>query len=262
MTWGDSPAWGDVGAGIVSLFGAVKKAFPQVKTMTAGWGWRTTGAIPPVDVPLDVYVCLFYTYCFDDVNTVAENCTVWKKDLERWRESHEFWFYWASEPGDNSVSSAHKVSGQGGFGDGTWLQTFLQWPVIASRLLLWLGAAEQVDGWLFWAIDNWDLVHGRPIVKRINQSLLTNAANFTGSGSLGNTGDGVLLYGDELGPVPGLRYVNLADGIEDAELFRLCGDGCADLISKLVTSGDQWRDDPALLEETRRRAAARVVDAS
>ena len=134
------------------------------------------------------------------------------------------------------------MSGRGGFGDGTWLQTFLQWPVIASRLLLWLGAAERVDGWLFWAIDNWNLAHGRPLLKRINQTLLTNAADFEGVGTLGNTGDGVLIYGDELGPAPGLRcaqsiphptaqpvdrtltwsarlwwldrYVNLADGIE------------------------------------------------
>eukprot|EP01050_Picozoa_sp_SAG11_P005734 SAG11_NODE_415_length_9675_cov_2.425961_4_plen_91_part_00 len=34
----------------------------------------------------------------------------------------------------------------------TWLNTFLQWPSISSRLLFWLGPAAVeggVDGWLY-----------------------------------------------------------------------------------------------------------------
>ena len=54
---------------------------------------------------------------------------------------------------------------------------------------------------------------------------------------------------------------NIADGLEDFELFRRIKnvtkrDG---LINQLVQSGDLWTDDPALLESVRREAAAVVL---
>eukprot|EP01050_Picozoa_sp_SAG11_P005735 SAG11_NODE_415_length_9675_cov_2.425961_5_plen_775_part_00 len=53
--------------------------------------------------------------------------------------------------------------------------------------------------------------------------------------------------------------VNLADGLEDLQLFRLCDGRCADLLQRLVRSGDDWTDDPKLLEATRREAAHRIL---
>ena len=40
--------------------------------MTTGFGWRETGKFPPMDLPLDVMVELYYDYCWDDIMTTGE----------------------------------------------------------------------------------------------------------------------------------------------------------------------------------------------
>ena len=41
--------------------GAVKATFgEQLTTMTTGFGWRETGKFPPLDLPLDIMVELYY----------------------------------------------------------------------------------------------------------------------------------------------------------------------------------------------------------
>jgi hypothetical protein len=75
---------------LYSVFGAVKGAFPRVRTMSAGFGWRSTGTVPPLDSPLDIYVSLYYDYCFDDVRTgqaftAWPDCTAWKASVAAWR---------------------------------------------------------------------------------------------------------------------------------------------------------------------------------
>ena len=75
---------------LYSVFGAVKAAFPHVKTMAAGFGWRSTGALPPIGSPIDVYVALYYDYCWSDVDTGQAfhgwpNCTNFLTDIAAWR---------------------------------------------------------------------------------------------------------------------------------------------------------------------------------
>ena len=58
-----------------------------------------------------------------------------------------------------------------------------------------------------------------------------------------------------------LAQENIADGLEDFELFRRIQNVTKrdSLINQLVQSGDLWTDDPALLESVRRQAAAVVL---
>ena len=171
----------------------------------------------------------------------------------------QVWTYWASEPGSGPGASAHSSNGWGT--NGTWLNTFLQWPSIAPRLLFWLGALIGTEGWLYWVANNWisPVTHTgigqNASIQRINGTLLTDASKVSDSA----IGDGVLFYIHGSSPVPGLRYINLADGIEDQHLFAQCGASCSDLLRRLVRSGDEWRDAPLMLEATRREAARRVM---
>lgn len=56
-----APGEADPTLGVRQLFGAVKDSFgDQLTTMTTGFGWRETGKFPPLDLPLDVMVELYY----------------------------------------------------------------------------------------------------------------------------------------------------------------------------------------------------------
>lgn len=59
-----APGEADPTLGVRQLFGAVKDHFgDQLTTMTTGFGWRETGKFPPLDLPLDVMVELYYGAC-------------------------------------------------------------------------------------------------------------------------------------------------------------------------------------------------------
>jgi hypothetical protein len=59
-----APGEADPTTGVRQLFGAVKDSFgDQLTTMTTGFGWRETGKFPPLDLPLDVMVELYYGVC-------------------------------------------------------------------------------------------------------------------------------------------------------------------------------------------------------
>ena len=63
------------------------------------------------------------------------------------------------------------------------------------------------------------------------------------------------------GPLSSIRLENIADGLEDYELFRRIENITQrdELITQLVQSGDLWTNDATLLEATRRVAAAAVM---
>ena len=116
-------------------------------------------------------------------------------------------------------------------------------------------------------------------VRRLNGTGLTdfNPATWAGNGHStdvpgGANGDGSFTYPGEGGaPLGSLRLSNIADGIEDWELFRRLGqvDGgrssnnsrAADLITQLVSNGTARHEDPRLLERVRRQAAHRIIAA-
>lgn len=69
------------------------------------------GAFPPLDLPLDVFVELYYDYCWDDVSTtswppasLANNsqklrCELWREGRAEWETNHSYWLYNACSPG-------------------------------------------------------------------------------------------------------------------------------------------------------------------
>ena len=63
------------------------------------------------------------------------------------------------------------------------------------------------------------------------------------------------------GPLSSIRLENIADGLEDYELFRRIENITHrdELITQLVQTGDLWTNDATLLEATRRTAAAAVM---
>ena len=82
-------------------------------------------------------------------------------------------------------------------------------------------------------------------------------------------GDGSFTYPGAGGkPLGSIRLSNIADGIEDWQLFRMLGatndsiSHAADLIAQLVTNQTERHEDPALLEAVRREAARRAVAAA
>ena len=42
-----------------------------------------------------------------------------------------------------------------------FLNTFIERPWVQARLLYWLGAAANIDGWLYYATDLWRPVESR-----------------------------------------------------------------------------------------------------
>ena len=63
------------------------------------------------------------------------------------------------------------------------------------------------------------------------------------------------------GPLSSIRLENIADGLEDYELFRRIENITHrdELITQLVQTGDLWTNDATLLEATRRAAAVAVM---
>ena len=110
-------------------------------------------------------------------------------------------------------------------------------------------------------------------MQRINQTTLTDfdpATKPAGFGPAGGTsnGDGSFTYPGIGGkPLGSIRLSNIADGIEDWELFNKLGASgsrishAADLISQLVTNETARHEEPALLEKLRREAAHRIMAA-
>ena len=84
--------------------------------------------------------------------------------------------------------------------------------------------------------------------------------NIYGGGT--TAGDGVFIYPGKRGPLSGTRAETWRDGSEDYELLaRLPPAQRSELVRRLVAGKTDWRDDPALLERTRRKAAAQLMAA-
>ena len=66
-----------------------------------------------------------------------------------------------------------------------YLNIFIERPLIQARLLFWLGATQNIQGWLYWATDLWQNCptspekyswqhRNRTVMKRINGSKYTD----------------------------------------------------------------------------------------
>ena len=151
------------------------------------------------------------------------------------------------------------------------MNTWIERPAIEARLLFWLAALHGINGMMYYEVAIWSkqCPDERPCkpVSRINRTALTDfaPATFPNPKPGSTNGDGAFTYPGEGGkPLSSIRLANIADGIEDWELYNMLGEAggisaAADLITQLVSNETTRRDDPALLERVRREAARRVM---
>eukprot|EP00035_Acanthoeca_spectabilis_P017163 m.358835 g.358835 ORF g.358835 m.358835 type:complete len:670 (-) comp16619_c0_seq85:933-2942(-) len=237
---------------VYEIFGGLKKKWPTLTTM-AVLDWQTF----PSDLPLDIWVDEYADY-----GTSASYLEPTPKETLRqsWLasgETHQFWWYWCIGPTDPHA-----------------LNTFIERPAIQARMLYWLTALHAVNGMLYYEVDIWatQCPKERPCksVDRINGTALTDfdPATFPDPSPGSTNGDGSFTYpGPNGAPLGSIRLSNIADGIEDWELFNKLGatasiSKAADLITQLVMNITVRQEDPALLERLRREAAHRIMEAS
>eukprot|EP00040_Diaphanoeca_grandis_P037104 m.240113 g.240113 ORF g.240113 m.240113 type:complete len:592 (+) comp33760_c1_seq1:86-1861(+) len=222
---------------IRTLFGAVKAKWPFITT-AAVLNWE--GGLP-VDLPVDVWILQY-----EDYN--ADNAKAWKAAGKK-----QFWYH-CIEPSGSA-----------------YLNTFIERPWVQGRLLYWLAAKEDIDGWLYYATDLWVPSPGKTIqgMQPIANSSLTtyDPANYIWSPrtDIFANGDGQFIYpggGAWSGkPVGTARLANMRDAVEDQVLFQMVRNAgkeaqLQEAIAKLVRSPTDHTDDANLLETTRRALAS------
>ena len=215
-------------ASIRKIFGAIKQKWPVIRTV-AVLNW-----LPPTDLPLDVWVLQYELYN----ETQASTWTAAGKQQ---------WWYHCIEP-----------SGP------TYLNSFIERPLMEARLLYWLGSAHQVGGWLYYSDVMWKRhpASSAPM-QRIDGTARTDfdPANYIWlpRTDIFANGDGNFVYPGTSGPIPTIRLHNLRDGFEDAELFRMLDlKQVGFVVEPLVRSPTNYTLNPALLEKMRRVAATLV----
>ncbi len=123
-----------------------------------------------------------------------------------------------------------------------WANFFLDQPGAAHRVLFWQTFQRRADGLLYWGINHWPDFAARsmdplPAEKRWPQAPWNDG---------GRKGDGYFLYPGPRGPLTGLRFEIMRDGVEDYDALRMLQD--------LVT-----RKGPQAPEALRQRATAALT---
>mmetsp|Transcript_37542 Transcript_37542/g.69865 ORF Transcript_37542/g.69865 Transcript_37542/m.69865 type:complete len:576 (+) Transcript_37542:80-1807(+) len=220
-----------------ALFGALKSRFPQVRTMAAlNWGSH----MPP-DLPLSTWVLPYHVYKEDRASK------------------------WLAGGPDKELFLYHCVEPSGP----EYLNLFIERPLIHARLLFWLGAMKNVQGWLHWVVNEWaDCPAVAAPHKPLERIGGTSKTNFDPRSyiwcqtdpSLFVNGDGYYVYPGASGPLASSRLAAIRDALEDVELFRMLPrEELAELLKGIVRGPKSWTDDPMLLETIRRRVARRVL---
>ena len=228
--------------GVRKIFGAVKGAFPDLRTVAA-LGAEEWNGIPEMEppLPLDGWVRHF----------LHHNAT----SARAWADQGKSYFLYHSIMPNRA--------GQ--------LNTFIERPLISARLMMWLGAGlADVTGWLYYAVDSYATgcsVNPEPhhTLRRLGSTAMVdfNPGNciWWPKTDLWANGDGQFTYPGNLSePVGTTRLANFLDGLEDVELLKMLPQESTQALARqLARSLDDWTDDGALLEEVRLQAAAAVT---
>lgn len=93
-------------------------------------------------------------------------------------------------------------------------------PGIDCRILGWMSYHYQIDGFLYWAVDKWDI--NRLTAAEYARANYANWDPHTYKGGrIARNGDGYLFYpGADGFPIPSLRLAMVRDGFEDYDLFK------------------------------------------
>lgn len=211
---------------IRNIYSALKKKWPKLRTV-AVLNW-----LPSLDLPLDVWILQYETFK--------------EADAEKWiATGKQQWWYHCIEP-----------SGV------TYLNTFIERPLMEARLLFWLAASYNVGGWLYYSDFMW---HRHPPSNKPMEKISNTArtdfdpANYIWlpRTDIFANGDGNFVYPGVDGPIQTVRLRNLRDGFEDIELFRMLGtEKVKPIVSPVVSSATSYVLDPTSLDKGRQHAAA------
>jgi len=89
---------------------------------------------------------------------------------------------------------------------GKYMNRFLDYPLVETRLLHWMNFKYGLTGYLHWGLNHW---HGDPF-KDVPDDILP-------------PGDSHIVYPGKRGPLSSIRLEALRDGVEDYELLKLLG---------------------------------------
>ena len=211
-----------------AIYTALKQKWPKLRTV-AVLNW-----LPSLDLPLDVWVLQYESFN--------------EADAAKWTATgKQQWWYHCIEP-----------SGV------TYLNTFIERPLMEARLLFWLAAYHKVGGWLYYSDFMWkrNPSSNKPMKKIANTARTDfDPANYIW---LPNTaifanGDGNFVYPGVDGPIQTVRLRNLRDGFEDIELFRMLDiDKVKEIASPVVSSATSYVLDPFALDKGRQQAATEL----
>ncbi len=98
---------------------------------------------------------------------------------------------------------------------------FVEYPAMDARMLGWLSYIYRVSGFEYWGLNQWGINAGRREWAPFRRGLTRTEWRRT----QWPLGDGWLMYpGPDGEPLSSIRFENLRDGFEDAELLRLLED--------------------------------------
>ena len=128
----------DFNLSVHEVFGGIKSKWPAVRTV-ATLNWQEF----PDDLPLNVWVDHVADYeSSPDYKTPTAKEQLWHSWLASGATSktgpHSFWRCWSIQPNNPRE-----------------LNTFVERPAIAGRLLFWLAALHAIPGMLYYEVDRW-----------------------------------------------------------------------------------------------------------
>ena len=218
---------------IRNVYGAIKTKWPQLRTVaTLNW-------LPATNLPLDVWVLQYEYYN--------------PEDTAKWvAAGKEQWWYHCIEPSRTQ-----------------YLNTFIERPLLMTRLLFWLASAHPVSGWLYYSSVMWRRhPTSSSFMDKLNGTARTDfdPANYIWlpRTDIFANGDGNFVYPGNSGPIATVRLMNLRDGFEDAELFGKLSSltTVGEIVSPLVRSATNYTLDHLLMEKQRILAASMITQST
>lgn len=137
---------------------------------------------------------------------------------------------------------------------------FIEYPGADARVIGWLTYRYGITGFEYWGLNQWgDNVHNRDWAN-----FKEGATRTTWKRTKWPWGDGWLLYpGPDGAPLSSLRFENLRDGFEEAELLHLLAESGAKaeadaLAKRIADSIESYETDPAKFAAARAELLERL----
>lgn len=137
------------------------------------------------------------------------------------------------------------------------LNVGIEHPPADARLLAWQQYAENCDGVFNWGVNYW---HRRKLTD--DSDVFLSGWSY-GAGMGGMTGDGLMIYPGNGGPLPSIRLANVRDGVQDYEWMKLAEkaagrEAVARIVSAIIPDQEHAVRDAKAIHAAR-AAIARLV---